>query len=458
MKRQLSLAIGLALLGAGSTAFAVTDTETNASVPFNLANPGARSMGLGGAFLGSADDATAAYSNPAGLTQLVTPEVSAEVRHTEYNLPFVNGGTASADPFDGSGLHTSHADSSINNLSFLSVVFPHDRWSFAGYRNELVNFHTNFETGLDGELVPGVGVAFPVSADAHLKIVDYGFSAAFKAGDNVSLGAGISYFDFDINTIITRRNYTGTASNANIPDIGIGTPVNRQEQFGSDSDYGINLGARIVLTEQLSLGLTYRRGPQFNYHATNTPLVECDNNDNCSSIPTGSQVPTVDLKDARFKVPDQFGAGLSWHPTDALVVNFDLDYIQYSQLTRGIQSLFGNDPTIASRLSIPNGTEIHIGGEYTFTQMSHPLSLRAGAWHDPRHSIQFKGDPGDFRDANGDPEIGAVALATLFHGGQGSQNHFALGLGWAFTKFQIDAAADFSNVTDTFSMSAVYHF
>lgn len=458
MKRQLSLAIGLALLGASATALAVTDTETNASVPFNLANPGARSMGLAGAFLGSADDATAAYSNPAGLTQLVTPEVSAEVRHTEYSLPFVNGGTATADPFNGNGLNTSDADSSINNLSFLSVVFPHERWSFAGYRNELVNFNTNFTSVLDGEFVPGVGVAFPVSADAHLKIVDYGFSAAYKAGDNVSLGAGISYFDFDINTLITRRNYTGTSTNQNIPDIGVGTPVNRQQQFGSDSDYGINLGTRFVLTEHLSVGMTYRRGPEFSYRATNTPLVNCDESGACSSIPTGSQVPTVDLNNVRFKVPDQFGAGLSWHPTDSLVVNFDLDYIQYSQLTHGIQSLFGNDPTIASRLSIPNGTEIHIGGEYTFTQMSHPLSLRAGAWHDPRHSIQFKGDPGDFRDANGDPEIGAVALATLFHGGQGSQNHVALGLGWAFTKFQLDAAADFSDVTDTFSVSAVYHF
>ena len=45
MKRQLSLAIGAALLGASATVLAVTDTETNASIPFNLANPGARSMG-----------------------------------------------------------------------------------------------------------------------------------------------------------------------------------------------------------------------------------------------------------------------------------------------------------------------------------------------------------------------------------------------------------------------------
>jgi long-subunit fatty acid transport protein len=158
----------------------------------------------------------------------------------------------------------------------------------------------------------------------------------------------------------------------------------------------------------------------------------------------------ADLKNVRFKVPDEFGAGLSWHPTDSLIVNFDADYIQYSQLTRGVQSLFGNDAAVASRLSIPNGTELHLGGEYTFTQMSHPFSLRAGIWHDPRHSVEFTGDPGS--------DQGAIPLAVLFNGGQGPQNHVAVGFGWAFTKFQIDAAADFSDVTDTFSVSGVYHF
>ena len=444
MKRQLTLAIGAALLGAATTAFAITDTETNASIPFNLANPGARSMGMGGAFLGLADDATAAYTNPAGLTQLVTPEISAEARHTEYSLPYVNGGSASVSPFNGSGLNVSSADSSQNNLSFLSVVFPHDRWAFAGYRDELVRFQTDFSsTQTTGEVINGLNqVAFPISARANLKIVDYGLAAAWKATDAISLGAGLSYYNFDINTSINRYGFSPRFTPTNIP-------LSRQSQFGSDNDVGVNLGARFVFNEHWSAGLNYRRGPSFSYEATSTVLASFPD-----TFPTTvtATTPTIvsDLKNVRFKVPDEFGAGLSWHPTDALVVNFDADYIQYSQLTRGIQSIFGTDSATVSQLSISNGTEIHLGGEYTFTQMSHPFSLRAGIWHDPRHSVEFKGEPG--------VDVNAVALATLFHGGQGSQNHKAIGLGWAFTKFQIDAAADFSDVTDTFSLSAVYHF
>lgn len=444
MKRQLTLAIGVALLGMSGAAFAITDTETNASIPFNLANPGARSMGMGGAFLGLADDATAAYTNPAGLTQLVTPEISAEARHTEYDLPYVNGGSGSVSPFNGSGLKIGDANSSQNNLSFLSVVFPHDRWSFAFYRDELVRFHTDFSSVVTGESVAGVGTAFPIAAHANLKIVDYGFAAAWKASDAISLGAGISYYNFDINTSINRYGFAPDFTDTTIP-------LNRQSQFGSDNDVGVNLGARFVFSEHFSAGLNYRRGPSFSYGANSVALANVVANADGTFTPTATAAQVAaDLKNVRFKVPDEFGAGLSWHPTDSLVVNFDADYVQYSQLTRGIQSLFGNDPAVASQLSIPNGTEIHLGGEYTFTQMTHPFSLRAGVWHDPRHSIEFKGEPGT--------NLGAVGLATLFHGGQGSQNHAAIGLGWAFTKFQIDAAADFADVTDTYSISAVYHF
>ena len=47
------------------------------SIEFSFSNPGARSLGFGGAFVALADDATAAFANPAGLTQLVEPDVTA---------------------------------------------------------------------------------------------------------------------------------------------------------------------------------------------------------------------------------------------------------------------------------------------------------------------------------------------------------------------------------------------
>jgi hypothetical protein len=118
--------------------FAVTDSDVNSVIPFNLANPGARSLGMGGAFLGLSDDSTAAYTNPAGLTQLSETEISIEGRHTKYSVPFVNGGSTPIDPFDTEALHASTASNSLNNMSFLSIVYPHERWAFALFRDEVI--------------------------------------------------------------------------------------------------------------------------------------------------------------------------------------------------------------------------------------------------------------------------------------------------------------------------------
>lgn len=59
---------------------------------FSFSNPGARSMGFGGAFAALADDATAAFANPAGLVQLAAPEVTLEVRHWSSSIPFTYSG------------------------------------------------------------------------------------------------------------------------------------------------------------------------------------------------------------------------------------------------------------------------------------------------------------------------------------------------------------------------------
>ena len=58
-----------------------TDIQSVQGLQFNFSNPGARSLGMGGAFLGLADDASAAEANPAGLTILAKREISIEVRY-----------------------------------------------------------------------------------------------------------------------------------------------------------------------------------------------------------------------------------------------------------------------------------------------------------------------------------------------------------------------------------------
>ena len=128
------------LLAAGRPGFAQSNIEANAGIQFGFSNPGARSWAMGGAFIGLADDATAALANPAGLTQLAAPEISVEGRLAEFTtvLPFEStaavGGTVVSRDFT----------STAGGPSYLSFVYAgRQPWSVAVYRAELVNFEAD---------------------------------------------------------------------------------------------------------------------------------------------------------------------------------------------------------------------------------------------------------------------------------------------------------------------------
>src|SRR5262245_16065163 len=128
----LLLAAGTTLALAGS-ARAQSDNPANAGVQFDFSLPGARSLGLGGAFVAVADDATAAWSNPAGLLALTRQEVSVEGRFWNFASDSVVAGHAFGSPtgvgFDAvSGLREETFDESTGAPSFISYVYPKGRF------------------------------------------------------------------------------------------------------------------------------------------------------------------------------------------------------------------------------------------------------------------------------------------------------------------------------------------
>jgi long-chain fatty acid transport protein len=430
MKKMLPLAIGAALLAASSGAFAITDEEGNASLQFNFSAPGARSLAMGGAFIGLADDATAAFSNPAGLVQLASKEVSFEQRINDYSTEYVRTGSYTPSPFNIDGLSYDEARSSTHSPSFVSFVWPHERWAVAVYRHEFLNYETAFASrGVDSGLANGLGDIFPFSASIDVNITNYGLSGAFKATDKLSLGLSLNNYNLDLNSN-TRRFTT------------FGDSVVRfsTEQQGDDGAFGFSLGAQYRINDQWQTGLVFRHAPEFKYTA---------------SIVPGSAVFNRIDKTAYFNTPDLFGVGVVYRPTDAWTVALDVSHVMYSELTEDMQSNFrvddadpetriGLDP-----LEIDDGVEVRLGMEYTFTEMKVPLSFRAGVWHDPEHTIRFQGTP----SLEGD----AIANAVLFSAGD-DELHSSVGFGLAFEKVQIDAAFDASERNETVSLSGVVRF
>src|SRR5678815_5344720 len=120
---------------------AQSNAEVNAGVQFDFSLPGARSLSLGGAFVALADDATAVWGNPAGLTILTRPEVSAEGRLWNFNNIVTDKGHAFGSAtnvgFDNiTGLVQSESESWTQSLAFLSYVYPTPRWTLGAYRHQ----------------------------------------------------------------------------------------------------------------------------------------------------------------------------------------------------------------------------------------------------------------------------------------------------------------------------------
>lgn len=448
VRNGLSCAVAVALATIAAPAMAVSNVESNASIPFSFSNPGARSLGMGGAFLGLADDATAAYTNPAGLVGLgLEKQFSIEVRDASFDDSYAGGGSASSSPFDVTGVDYRTASDSATSLSFLGFVWPSERWSLAVYRHQLVDYSNSFQSDrIDLALPPEFGAiaVFPVAGATDLEIVNYGVSFGWRFNDALSIGAGLSWYDFEIDTVSGRYGFDGN----------IGDPanlVNEQRQRGGDDDIGFNLGLLYRGSDNFQLGMAYRSAPGFDYRRSNV----------AGALNTDPGQVFLDAT-AGFEAPDMFGVGFAWRVTDTLTLTADVNKINYSNLTDPVESGFFTDAELSplqreilGRLQIDDVIEPHVGMEYILLGMQRPLSLRLGAWYEDRHTIGFEGDLNEFA---GTPELAeALGNAALFSTGE-DEVHYSVGLGWAFASFQIDFAADFSDRQDTLALSGVWRF
>jgi long-subunit fatty acid transport protein len=452
----LAAAVSFAL--ASNPARAITNIEANAGPQFNFVNPGARSLGMAGAFLGLADDSTAAYTNPAGLGQLSRREWAIEGRYTDFSTLSVRRGRLVSPPtgigldtID--GLQTQETDRHVANLSFLSFAFPLKNGTLAVYRHELANYRGSFtsegpftNTFNQDVTPPGVGRIAPSHNDVDLQIVNYGFAGSWRATPHLMLGGSLNWYQFDFDTTTLRYNMDldgdGAISREERltaldldPDNlrGIGT------QKGNDGDFSFTLGLLWQPNDTWSVGAVYRRGPDFSYRYKSVNFFD-------------ARPPTEGTTD--FVVPDVFGVGVAYRPSESWRVALDLARVTYSDHVQHVRAM--SFDTDIDYLNLNDATEVRLGAEYTDADAKHPFSLRFGAWHEPDHQMYFDGEIFQY---TGTPftelQNEQNSHAAMFVRASDSW-HLTGGYGIVFDKFQIDTAVDLSNRADVFSVSMVY--
>ena len=407
---------------------------------------------MGGAFAALADDATAAFSNPAGLVQLTRPEVSIEGRYWDYSTPFTLSGRVQGEP-TGIGLDTAlrsaESEFDASALSFLSLVYPGRNWTVALNRHQLAKFESDTATqglftddpyeGPRPTCLAGTDVCrYPEFIyNTRVEIVSTTASIAYRVSDEFSLGLGLSHFQSNLAVISEQYaiidetlplGFFGPNEYAYAALIGTDT-------FDSDdSDCGLNVGFLWFMTREWSLGGFYRSAPETRLSGERRSGPALD-----PPIPIGSLGGSV--SDLPIGFPDVYGLGLAYRSQNgSWTVSFEWDRAQYSTI---IESLPENDLITTDFVVIDDADEVRLGAEYAFRSLNPIVALRAGLWRDPDHRV---------RTIEDDPLEQALLPAGT------DEMHYSLGVGLAFSNFQTDIAIDLSDQVSTAAISLIYAF
>lgn len=162
-----------------------------------------------------------------------------------------------------------------------------------------------------------------------------------------------------------------------------------------DEAFSFNLGALWRVNRFLSLGVVYKSPQPLKGQFRNNP---------------------VDTE-----LPDTFGAGIAIHPDDRWRILFDIDRIRWSR--------FGSDPS--GELSRDDVWRYHAGAEvHAGTWKDMNIFLRGGYMVEESNAVQYHGP---------DPDLAALIRSD------DSVNHYSVGFGLGFPRFQLDFGADLAD-------------
>ena len=423
-----------------SFAFSQHNNRAARNLHFRFGNPGARALGIGGAFTGMADDASAVIANPAGLTQIHSASFSVETsfNQTDYEVPFYGGSIYQENLFDFDFQFESKSFSESRfHIPFVSYVKPVNRFRFGFFYHLQADVNRDYTTDTIRvfpleQLVDQIRY-FPSHDVVDVMMQDVGFSVARQFGNALSLGVSLYYsqMEYAVNSTILAENSIGGA-----------LPIDQLAE-SDDSGVGGVLGLFYTPNSWLSVGVSYKFQPEFDYHLILDQSIE--------------QWQANFEKDSFFKVPDALSFGLSYRVTDFFLVMFDVQRVYYSQISDEFID-FNGIPNVSQ--TIEDGTELHVGLEKIIPDGwgGKSWTLRAGYWLEPYHApINTIDDQqlleGDYSSGN-NLNIRDSFFLHLF---ERDVDHYNLGLGFGWSKaLHFDFAVDLSRETTQISFSTVY--
>lgn len=373
-------------------------TEVSSSI--NPVGSGARATGMGGAFIGIADDATAASWNPAGLVQLERPELSGvysyffrEQTYSSEKHPEVDG--------------DQHMDS--HGISYASLALPFTLLK----RNMVVsvNYQRLFEMNKDYSFdfisesdSPLQTIQESGSHDFQQKGYLYTLSpaAAIQVTPTFSLGATYNFWD----NFFGRNGWTISSEQAQnkieLLEISIPPPINyhqtfeihtntRVTQMEENSFKGENMhfGFLWRAFDQVTIGGVYktRFEAALNKKRTVTNSVAIRQESGGAIISDYAVTETdSEIEDFDLKMPASYGIGLAYRHSDILTFAIDVYRTEWSGFVLRDHNGYETNPLTGADIEdgrLKDTTQTRLGIEYLFIFSNSLVPVRLGLFYDP---------------------------------------------------------------------------
>lgn len=336
---------------------------------FNPVGSSARAIGMGGAFIGVADDATAASFNPAGLAQLEYPELSVVARQGRVDIDYT--GFTSFDHSPPVPLSDSSVGFSQWNLDFFSVTLPfevaeHNIAVQVGFQDlfDLYSSSSRSFDEMDDDGVPEFHLTEVTRQGGGFHTISA--SVAAQITDRLSVGWTVSYW------------LGGWTLDGLYRETGIQDPSEEEfvrfHQKNDFSGWNHNFGV-MCRYARIRVGAVLRAPFEAGYDYTILAVASSEE----SNLPSGTERTKV-------RWPFSIGTGVSFQPTDRFSFAVDIARTWWSGTTLsnprdpGLAINFFDlkDPT-----TIRDTTSIRGGVEYLFAPGSYLVPLRFGVFRDP---------------------------------------------------------------------------
>jgi long-chain fatty acid transport protein len=313
-----------------SAGFRIPEVDTAA---FSMSNTGVAGL----------NDAAAGFYNPALLTDLEGTRIS-------LGSVFI---------------HPSNDTTPIVGGVRLPTVSQKSHWFYPVHAHVTHRYNDQFAVGVSMTNPFGLGVEYPNNwvyrednILADLKSFNFDLSMAFRPTDSFSVGVGLDYMRSTIKLIQGLPDLTAIGGAA-APSVFLS---------GLGSGWGGRAGFAYKVSEEISIGATYRSAINVDYTGTA----------NFMGAPT-ALFPDQDVTTA-IKMPDIAMIGIAWD-NGTTRLEFDVDWTGWSTFDQLVINFAIGTPEGKQKVSLRNWSDVwafRLGGEHHFDG----FVLRAGAYYD----------------------------------------------------------------------------